>query len=160
MNYQITPIKPDFDKDICHIIKTVGAEFNAVGEGFGPGDAEVTNMSQHYSDSDRSIYQVGIINGKVVGGCGIAAFNNDPYICELRKLFLLPCSRGFQLGSALTISCLEYAKNNGYRQCYLETLSTMKAAIGLYEKLGFVHLSQPLGVSPHNACNVWMTNDL
>lgn len=160
MNYHIEPIKPEYDEQVCHIIKTVGVEFNAVGEGFGPGDAEVESMSQHYSDEYRSAYRVGFINNQLVGGCGIAAYNQSPRICELRKLFILPQSRGFKLGEALTMSCLEYARSQAYDQCYLETLTSMTAAIGLYEKLGFRFLNAPLAGCPHRACNVWMLKAL
>ena len=44
---KISPITSEQDAVVCHIIRTVGAEFGAVGEGFGPGDAEVQAMSRH-----------------------------------------------------------------------------------------------------------------
>ncbi len=45
MQPHILPISAEYDQTICDIIKKVGAEFGAIGEGFGPSDAEVLAMS-------------------------------------------------------------------------------------------------------------------
>ncbi|WP_394494796.1 GNAT family N-acetyltransferase [Shewanella sp. ENK2] len=132
----ISPISSLQDKQIANIIKAVGREFGAVGEGFGPSDAEVDNMSQHYLVKQRACYLVASVDGDIVGGAGIASFNGSTDTCELKKLFLLPESRGLGLGKQLTQQCLAYAKGVGYTQCYLDTLASMTAAIALYEKKG------------------------
>jgi len=151
-------IEAQHDEQICFIIKCVGREFGAIGEGYGPSDPEVEAMSQFYSDATLSRYFVAQLNGVIVGGGGIAAFNNseNDKTCELRKLFLLPESRGLGMGKQLAEACLQYAKHSGYQRCYLDTLSGMKSAIGLYEKLGFTHLDQPLQGTIHGGCDVWM----
>ncbi|AQS40580.1 putative acetyltransferase [Shewanella psychrophila] len=159
MFLKIVEVTPEVDSLVCAIIKRVGEEYGAVGEGYGPSDAEVENMSQHYSNIN-SLYLVAKLNGTVVGGCGVAPFNKSSDICELKKLFLLKESRGHGLGKSLTIKCLEYAKQQGYQQCYLDTLSNMDSAIRLYEKLGFEHLSESLSGTVHNACDVWMLKTL
>ncbi len=74
-------------------------------------------MSQYYDDAQKSVYLVTMIDGNVVGGCGIAAFTGDDHICELRKQFLLPASRGLGLGKKLTQQCLLYTKKQGYQRC-------------------------------------------
>ena len=160
MSYQIQEIEPQYDTKVCEIIKNVGEEYGAIGEGFGPSDPEVLAMSQHYDDSSSSLYLVAIVEGNIVGGSGVSAFNGSNEICELRKLFLLPESRGLGLGKKLTESCLDYAKSKGYQKCYLDTLTSMKSAISLYEKLGFQHLDQPLGGTIHSGCDVWMLKEL
>jgi putative acetyltransferase len=160
VSYQIQQIKPIHDTTICQIIKKVGEEYGAVGEGFGPSDPEVNAMSQHYNDESSSRYFVAFIKGSIVGGSGIAAFNGSREVSELRKLFLLPESRGLGVGKKLTVECLEYAKRKGYKKCYLDTLRSMKSAIALYEKLGFKHLDKPLEGTIHNSCDVWMLKEL
>lgn len=160
MNYTIQKIKPQNDADICKVITSVGREFGAIGEGFGPSDAEVECMSQHYSDKNASCYLVARVGDCLVGGCGIAPFNHRDDVCELRKLFLLPESRGLGIGKNLMLDCLEYAKYKGYKKCYLDTLTSMIQAIGLYEKLGFQHLAKPLEGTIHNGCDIWMLKDL
>jgi putative acetyltransferase len=160
VNYTVQEIKSQHDAKMCDIIKRVGREYGAIGEGFGPSDAEVNTMSQHYKNENASRYFVATIEGCLVGGSGVAAFNNSDEICELRKLFLLPESRGLGIGKKLSEDCLEYAKSKGYKQCYLDTLTSMKSAIALYEKLGFQFLDQPLSGTIHNGCDVWMLKEL
>ena len=152
----IKEIEPQYDGCISEIIRKVGKEFGAIGDGFGPSDLEVQAMSQHYQDQCASRYFVVIVENKIVGGSGIAAFNHSKDVCELRKLFILPESRGLGLGEKLAEACIAYAKSKGYKRCYLDTLTNMKSAISLYEKLGFEHLAEPLAGSIHNGCDVWM----
>ncbi len=160
MSYEIQSIQPRHDLQVCEIIKKVGAEFGAIGDGFGPSDPEVEAMSQYYKSADSSCYLVATIDDAIVGGSGIAAFNGSKEVCELRKLFLLPENRGLGLGKKLTEDCLAFAKSKGYQQCYLDTLTSMKSAIFLYEKLGFIHLDKPLAGTIHGGCDVWMLKDL
>lgn len=160
MTVEIDLIQPQHDEDVRTIIKAVGAEFGAIGEGFGPSDPEVDAMSQYYTLEKRSLYLVATLNGKIVGGCGVAPFNNSQQTCELKKLFLLPESRGLGLGKKLSELCLEFAVQQGFSECYLDTLTSMKSAIHLYEKLGFQHLDQPLDGTEHSSCDVWMLKQL
>ena len=153
---EIIPIIPAHDAAICEIIKRVGEEYGAVGEGFGPSDAEVESMSQYYLPEQNSLYLVALLNGRIVGGCGISPFSDDGRVCELKKLFLLKEGRGLGLGKQLTQQCLDFAERKGFEQCYLDTLSSMSQAIKLYESLGFKHLSSPLVGTIHGGCDVWM----
>ncbi|VFQ43129.1 GNAT family N-acetyltransferase [Desulfoluna butyratoxydans] len=156
MSYTIEEIRPEWDGAICEVIRKTGAEFGAVGEGFGPSDPEVSAMSRHYAPQDGSLYLVARVGGRVVGGCGVAPFQESRETCELRKLFLLPETRGLGAGRDLAERCLAFAEAEGYRRCYLDTLAAMTAAISLYEALGFEHLDAPLAGTIHGGCDVWM----
>ncbi|KGY12712.1 acetyltransferase [Vibrio tubiashii] len=160
MTISIEPITPQQNEDICRIIKTVGAEFGAIGEGFGPSDPEVEAMSQHYTENNQSLYLVATVDGKIVGGCGLAPFQSSTETCELKKLFLLPESRGLGLGKQLSEQCLKFAQNQGFSHCYLDTLQSMTSAIKLYQSLGFEHLDKPLDGTEHGGCDVWMLKRL
>ncbi|MEH6649419.1 MAG: GNAT family N-acetyltransferase [Motiliproteus sp.] len=160
--YRIEPIHADQDPAIAAIIHAVGTEFGAIGDGFGPSDAEVGAMSRYYGCGQDlgSRYLVAMIAGRVVGGGGIAPFNGSRRICELRKLFLSPEARGLGIGQALTQQCLDFALAQGYQQCYLDTVASMTDAIALYHKLGFETLTEPLAGTPHGGCDVWMLRQL
>lgn len=160
MTILIEPILQEHDTEIRAIIKAVGAEFGAVGEGFGPSDPEVDAMSQYYTTGKNSLYLVATLNGKIVGGCGLAPFNGSSTVCELKKLFLLEESRGLGLGKTLSEQCLAFARTQGFSSCYLDTLSSMASAIKLYEKLGFEHLDKALDGTEHGKCDVWMLKQL
>lgn len=156
----ITPINAEDDYAIARIIVNVGAEFGAIGEGFGPSDAEVSCMSQHYTGSENSLYLVATVNGKLVGGCGIAPIPAFEGTCELKKLFLLSEARGLGIGKSIITQCLNFAYEQGYSRCYLDTLSNMTSAIALYEKFGFEHMNRPLSGNGHSGCDVWMVKSL
>ncbi|WP_264875933.1 GNAT family N-acetyltransferase [Vibrio agarivorans] len=156
---EIREITAQDNAKIAAIITQVGKEFGAIGEGFGPSDDEVPMMSEHYKFAEKSRYWVAVLNGKIVGGAGIAQFN-DHGVCELRKLFLLADARGRGIGNELVTQCLAFAKEVGYESCYLDTLANMTSAIALYEKMDFNHLVEPYAETIHGGCDIWMLKDL
>lgn len=158
--FELSVISPQDDKAVFDIIQQVGKEFGAIGDGFGPSDCEVNAMSQYYSVENKSCYFVVKQLNEIVGCGGVAMFQDQTDICELRKVFLLPKARGHGLGEKICIESLAFAKTQGYQQCYLDTLSSMTSAIGLYKKLGFKRLEQPHEKAIHSGCDVWMIKDL
>jgi putative acetyltransferase len=148
------------DPAMAAIIRTVMPEFGAVGDGFAINDPEVDWMSRAYSDP-RCAYFVVEREGVVKGGGGVAPLaGGDPKVCELRKMYFLPELRGLGAGNALISLCLDAARSLGFRQCYLETLSGMKAAQKLYERNGFSRIGQPMGNTGHGGCNTFYLLDL
>ncbi|WP_070971022.1 GNAT family N-acetyltransferase [Vibrio sonorensis] len=160
MTIEIRPVTVQYDRDIRQIIEQVGKEFGAFGEGFGPSDPEVQAMSQHYLPQQGALYLVALKDDKVIGGCGVAPFSKEKNVCELKKLFLLPESRGLGAGKQLTIECLAFAQQFGYAACYLDTLSNMTTAIHMYEGFGFEYLDKPMEETLHGKCDVWMLKKL
>jgi putative acetyltransferase len=152
---QIRPIEPRDDADIARIIRTVMPEFGAVGCGFAINDPEVDWMSRAYA-APRSAYFVVENDGVVVGGGGVAPLaGGDEATCELRKMYFLPQARGRGAGAALMERCLDAARGFGFRQCYLETLAGMDAAMKLYARSGFERIDAPLGDTGHGGCNTF-----
>ncbi|KAK6531878.1 hypothetical protein TWF694_003043 [Orbilia ellipsospora] len=58
--------------------------------------------------------------------------------CEMKRLYTLPSTRGQGVGRELVREILDVAQELGYDEMYLDTLSTMTAALRMYEKYGFV----------------------
>lgn len=70
---------------------------------------------------------------------GTAALKRmDERRCELKSLFLYERFQGRGLGRMLLKTVIEEAAPSGYREMYLDTLSTSARALILYEKVGFV----------------------
>lgn len=62
----------------------------------------------------------------------------DEEKCELKSLYLLQKYHGNGLGKCLLKTAILKAKKDGYKEMYLDTLSTSKEAISLYNKMQFV----------------------
>lgn len=161
-SFQIRPIRADDDAAMAAIIRTVMPEFGACGAGFAINDPEVDWLSRAYAQP-RSAYFVverkpapAQAGGMVLGGGGVAPLEGgDGDVCELRKMYFLPTARGLGAGAAMIQACLQAARGFGFKQCYIETLDGMDAAMRLYEKTGFVRLDAPLGATGHGGCDRW-----
>ena len=66
-------------------------------------------------------------------------------ICELQKVYFRPSLRGLGFGRKILERCIQEAAMAGYRLMYLESVPQMSNAVGIYEKLGFQHLSTRRG---------------
>lgn len=153
MNALVRPVKVSDNAAVASIIRTVMPEFGAGGRGTAINDSEVDNIYETYTQP-RAAYFVCELDGKVVGGGGVAQLlHGDVNTCELKKMYFLPEGRGKGLGRKVVETCLRAAKEIGYEYCYLETFSTMKDAMLLYEKMGFNKIPGPLGNTGHFSCD-------
>ena len=158
--YLIRPVELRDDAAMAAIIRTVMPEFGATGDGFAINDPEVDWMHRAYS-APRSAYYVVEVDGRVLGGGGIAPLvNGDEDVCELRKMYFLPELRGLGAGAAMMARCLEAARSMGFRRCYLETLRGMDDAMRLYERTGFSRIPDPMGATGHGGCDAFYLLEL
>jgi putative acetyltransferase len=153
-------ISPHDIASVASIIRTVMPEFGASGKGFAIHDPEVNDMYTAYTRS-RCAYYVCEIDGKIVGGGGVAPLEGGDFdTCELKKMYFLPEARGKGLGEQLLKSCLKAARDIGFKYCYLETFNTMQGAMKLYEKTGFKKIPGQLGNTGHFACDTFYKIEL
>ncbi|MEG0254035.1 MAG: GNAT family N-acetyltransferase [Vagococcus sp.] len=115
-------------------------------------DPELNDLYSFYQKENKGNYWVIEENGVIVGGVGIASFNE--IICELQKLYVDTSVQGKGLASQLMNQALLFAENN-YEACYLETHSDLGVACQLYDKYEFDLLSGPLEGSVHSAMDKW-----
>ncbi|PIA82124.1 GNAT family N-acetyltransferase [Gaetbulibacter sp. 4G1] len=156
----IREIKPEDNAQIEAIIRACFHEFKIPLEGTAYTDNETPKMYESYQNLNE-IYYVIDNNGSILGGGGIKPlkdFEND--VCEIQKMYFSPEVRGKGYGKLMFEKCMEVAKKMGYKQCYLESASQLKAAIHIYESYGFKHLKGALGNTGHYSCGVWMIKDL
>ncbi len=151
---------PQDNAAIRDIIQQTILEHNAPKVGTAYSDAATQSMYFAYQ-KPRAAYYVIEVDGIVVGGAGTASLaNSDENICELQKMYFLPVARGKGYGKLLMERCLQTARDFRFSQVYLETMDNMLDAQGLYKRVGFELLTQPLGNTGHYSCPVQMIKKL
>lgn len=160
MDTIIRKIKPEDNKAIAEVIRTVFREFKIDRPGTVYYDPTTDDLFGLFKKAG-SVYWVAEWGGDIIGGCGLYPTPGLPVGCaELVKLYLLPSYRGKGTGLALMEKTFESAINLGYRQLYLESMPELVRAINMYERSGFVKIPCRMGDSGHFECNVWMIKDL
>ncbi len=156
----IREIHQEDDHEIAKVIREVLIEHNVPRTGTAFADPELDHMFEAYNRPGAAYFVVEL-DGKIVGGAGIAPLaNQTENICELQKMYFLPEVRGMGIGAMMMERCLVEATELGYDQCYLETMSYMEPAQRLYKRSGFRYIDAPMGNTGHHACPVWMIRDL
>ncbi|HEI8867773.1 GNAT family N-acetyltransferase [Serratia sp. AKBS12] len=157
----VRPIAIADNAAIAHVIREVSAEHGLTADkGYTVADPNLDALYQLYS-LPRSAYWVVEIDGKIAGGGGVAPLQGgEDDVCELQKMYFLPLLRGQGLAKRLALQALEFARQQGFRRCYLETTASLTQAIGLYQHLGFAHIDRPMGNTGHGDCEVTMLKTL
>ena len=154
------PLAPSDNVELAVMIRTILDELEVPQVGSTYEDKSLDLMYESFS-VDGAAYFVAEYKTKLLGGAGIIHLNDAPDdVCELQKMYLSQTTRGMGIGSKLLTICLEKARDLGYKRCYLETMSYMKAAQALYVKNGFEYLDQRMGNTGHYVCPVWMIRNI
>lgn len=156
----IREIEAKDNPKIAKAIRNVLIEMGVPKVGTAYEDSALDCMAETYNAPKKAYFVVEDGNG-IIGGAGISPLDNyDGNVCELQKMYFMPQARGKGLGSEMMEKCLDFAKQAGFSQCYLETLPYMDDARKLYRKVGFKSIDKPLGNTGHYSCTVWMLKDL
>lgn len=141
---------------LAKLIRSTLKEFGANHPGTVYYDESTDHLFEIFQ-TDRSIYYVAELNNEIVGGGGIFPTEGLPTdTCELVKMYIYPRVRGIGLGKVLIQKCIDYAKESGYKNIYLETMPELKQALKTYEKFGFEYIDHAMGNSGHFGCDLWM----
>ncbi|MEY3209098.1 MAG: hypothetical protein RL064_1129 [Bacteroidota bacterium] len=145
---------------LAKVIRTALAEFGANKPGTVYFDPTTDHLFELFQ-VPGAVYFIAEQAGNLLGGGGIYPTNGLPdKTCELVKLYLDAAARGTGLGKQLLLKAMDWAKENGYNQVYLESMPELAKAVSIYENVGFTRINQPLGNSGHDGCDIWMTKKL
>ena len=154
------PIEARDNAAIAEIIRTSFRE-NKIDhlEGVSLHDPELERLSEVYKQPGSG-YWVAEVNGRIVGGAGLAPLGGEKGTCEMQKLYFSSEIKGMGMGRRMIAFIIAQATAMGYQSCYLETLDELKDAVRLYEAFGFRHLSERLGNTGHDGCGICMLKTL
>jgi putative acetyltransferase len=153
---KIRIIEAKDNASLAQLIRKTLKEFGANHPGTVYFDDSTDHLFEVF-EIPRSVYYVAELNNEIVGGGGIfptAGLPGDT--CELVKMYLYPQVRGIGLGSMLIQKCIQFAKEAGYKNIYIETMPELKQALKTYEKFGFEYIDRAMGSSGHFGCQLWM----
>jgi putative acetyltransferase len=157
MSFIIRPLQETDDIVVAQIIRSCFEEFNAPRTGSVYDDPVTDQLYETFSATAGSAYWVVEVEGRVQGGAGIFPSNGLPAgVCELVKIYLQPEARGRGWARLLMEKCIATAREMGYQNIYIESFPHFKTAVGLYEKMGFMYIAEPMGATGHTSCTVWM----
>jgi putative acetyltransferase len=103
-------------------------------------DAEMASLPGRYAPPTGVMLLALDRQRGVYGGCiALREIDAAPFgrICEMKRLYVAPASRGAGLGRMLALDLLRRASAMGYAAMRLDTDSDMLPARRLYESLGF-----------------------
>lgn len=160
MKISIRKIRKEDNAEIGRIIRLVLTEHGVNRPGTAYYDDSLNRMYEFYSGGNSTYFIAENENG-IVGGGGVYPTEGLPAdTCELVKMYILPEARGKGVGKLLLNNCFEFAKEQGYKKMYLETMNELKQAVNMYEKTGFTLLPGPLGNTGHFSCTIHMIREL
>ncbi|HTH83750.1 MAG TPA: GNAT family N-acetyltransferase [Mucilaginibacter sp.] len=161
MSITIRNIKPGDNVELARIIRESLVEFDVPKIGTVYSDPDTDRLFELFAETPNSCYFVVEEDGAIIGGCGVYPTNGLPKgYAELVKLYLTAATRGRGIGKMLMQKNFEAAQQLGYTHLYLETFPQLATAVTMYEKMGCVRISQPLGNSGHFACTIWLVKEL
>ena len=140
MEYRL--IRPEYDAAVADLVRRSlkAAQLDIPGTAYY--DEALDHLSAYYDHPGRAYYVL-LEQGRVIGGVGLAEYAERTGCCELQKLYLDAEYRGRRLGYDMMEFIERKARETGYRRIYLETHTTLEAAIHLYEICGYQRVPRP-----------------
>ena len=97
-------------------------------------EEELKTLPGSYASPDGCLLLA--LDDTTVAGC-VALKRLSDNVCEMKRLFVRPPYRGKGYGKLLAKEIIKEARIIGYNKMRLDTLDSLKQAMGLYQSLGF-----------------------
>ena len=121
-----------------------------------PYDLEVLSFPEKYILEKGGNIYFAVENGKAIGT--FALMYNEYGELEFTKMAVDETVQGKGFGNLLMQHCINEAKKMGGEELVLYSNTSLKPAINLYEKFGFIEI--PVGNSEYARCNIKMKKQL
>jgi ribosomal protein S18 acetylase RimI-like enzyme len=131
-------IRNGTNSDTFAIVDLVSKTLSEFGLEFSPNTSEsdLIDIEKTYTESGGAFMVIETPNNKLIGT--VALLKIDAATCKLRKMYVDQAYRGKGLGEQLLEMAIKKAEDLQFTSIVLETVHSMKAAINLYKKHGFI----------------------
>ncbi|MBN8662814.1 MAG: bifunctional helix-turn-helix transcriptional regulator/GNAT family N-acetyltransferase [Candidatus Obscuribacter phosphatis] len=150
---EILPFAPEYKADFVRLNRAWIEKFFKMEE----ADLRILENTDAILNVGGAIF-FAKIGGKVVGTCAILNMGNGVF--ELAKMGVDEAYQGRGIGRDLVTACIDYAKRCKASLVTLETNSSLKSAIALYKKLGFVQVDKLDHETEYDRADTFMRLDL
>jgi putative acetyltransferase len=135
-DFVIRPWQPADRQAIAAVIGTVLAEY---GLGWEPelADRDVLEVEKYYLESGGEFWIVEQ-QGQIVGSAGYYPIERGNQAVEIRKMYLLPTTRGCGLGRFLLAALERSIAQQNFQEIWVETATVLAEAVRLYESSGYL----------------------
>lgn len=98
-------------------------------------EEEFSDPAQKYTAPEGKLLVAVDEYGNVLGM--VAYHKHSDERCEMKRLYVSPEYRGMTLGDELVSEITQHAKDAGFKEMVLDTITPLQSAIHLYKKMGF-----------------------
>ncbi|OCL06110.1 N-acetyltransferase [Glonium stellatum] len=137
--FNIEHVRPAEDLSAIRVLFTAYAEFLGIDLTFQNFQSEMASMPGKYASPKGELLLARNVEGIPVGCVALRPID-PPGCCEMKRLYVAPEGRGLGLGKALVNAIIDVAMALGYREIRLDTLPSMRKAVAIYEKAGFMRI--------------------
>ncbi|WP_237027238.1 GNAT family N-acetyltransferase [Lactobacillus sp. S2-2] len=156
--FKVRKIEEKDNQVMKEIIQKSLKDFDLDQPGTSYYDPQLNNLFDFYNHENRDYFVFVDEDDNALGGSGFDEY--DGKVAELQKVFISKEARGHKAAYQLINQVIKAAKEDGYNKLYLETSSRLKAAVHVYEKMGFKKLDGPLKNANHSLMNLFYIKDI
>ena len=154
MQVKIVSFKEEFSKDFYNLnVEWLKSYFYVE-----PFDEEILSKPQEYIIDKGGFIFFATYNSENVGTVALMPTKIETTF-ELTKMAVLPNLRGLNIGQKLMQHCIEFSKNQGFKELMLYSNTKLENAIYIYRKFGFIEIPVEHN-SPYKRSNIKMIYEL
>lgn len=158
--WKIRPIKKVDNDSIFKLIQGILESYDLAKPGTAYFDPYLRQLYEFYQKEPRGEYWVIVRDKTIYGGIGISPFGDYQNIAEVQKYYISKDIQGLGYGRKIYDIAEEFAKENGYKKLYIETIDTLGKANEVYNHYGFQKRDKPLNGSEHSLMNIWLEKEI
>jgi GNAT superfamily N-acetyltransferase len=144
----------DYEPKYRHAFKSLNEQWISTFFKMEESDHKALDHPEAYILEKGGLILVALLNKEPVEVCALIKMDDPVYDYEMAKMAVSEEARGKHIGWQLGQAIIQRARELGAKKLYLESNTSLNAAISLYYKMGFVRVyGRP---TPYDRCDIQM----